>query len=187
MSLVGNLADFVTGTDIAVLSPETVTHTKMHILDTIGAMLAGPQTAGGIAIGKFVESLDGVGQRSRQCAAFAASQGFADDEGLLDKDVGPLQAFIKAREKLVRSSPEAFLVTQTALKPYSSSRQALTAIEAFKEILTGQGVDPSSIDAIEVHVPKQYAAMINNPTLPGIRQESLFGVQYQMALAALER
>lgn len=333
MTLIGNLADFVTSTDTAALSPHTLTHTKMHILDTVGAMFAGPQTAEGIAIGKFIESLDdqatlpvigfaltaslphavfgacaaartteiddihlgscttpgsvvvptalslaaagyfetsadmlsaivvgydllirmglaidgprvlyqgvwptymgaplasaavaskGLGLDSRTTAhalaialtmstgvagrvrsslssrwltlgaaaehgviaALAASQGFAGDEGLLDKDLGPLQAIIKAKEKLVRSSADAFLVTQTALKPYPSSRQALAAIEAFKEILTVQGVDPSSIDEIVVHVPGQYAAMINNPTLPGIRLESLLGVQYQMALVA---
>ena len=86
-------------------------------------------------------------------AAFAASQGFAGDEGLLDKDVGPLQTIIKAKEKLVGSSGGEFLITQTALKPYPSSRQALAAIEAFKEILTVQGVDPDSIDEIAVYVP----------------------------------
>ena len=333
MSLIGNLAEFVTKTDIAALSPETLAHAKMHILDTVGAMLAGPQTVEGIAIGKFIESLDdqstipvigysfttslpravfgacaatrtteiddihlgscttpgsvvvptalslaaaghfktsadilsaivvgyelmirmglaidgprvlyhgvwptymgaplasaavackglrldsrtaahalaialtmstGVAGRVRSAlssrwltlgaaaehgviAALAASQGFAGDEGLLDKDVGPLQAMIKAKEKLVGSSEGEFFITQTALKPYPSSRQALAAIEAFKEILTVQGVDPGSIDEIVVHVPAQYAAMINNSALPVTRQESLLGVQYQMALAA---
>jgi 2-methylcitrate dehydratase PrpD len=331
MSLIGSLAEFVTGTDRAALSPKTITHTKMHLLDTVGAMFAGPRTAEGIAIGKFIESLDdqsslpvigysltaslpravfgacaatrtteiddihlgscttpgsvvvttalslaaaghfetgadilsaivvgyelmirmglaidgprvlyqgvwptylggplasaavackglkldsrttahalaialtmstGAAGRVRSAlssrwltlgaaaehgviAALAASQGFAGDEDLLDKDVGPLQVMIKAKERLAGSSEGDFLVTQTALKPYPSSRQALAAIEAFKEILTVQGVDPGSIDAIEVYVPAQYAAMINNPALPGTRQESLLGVQYQMAL-----
>ena len=99
---------------------------------------------------------------ARSDCSLAASQGFAGDEGLLDKDVGPLQAIIKAKEKLVGSSEGEFFITQTALKPYPSSRQALAAIEAFKEILTVQGVDPGSIDEIVVYVPAQYAAMINN-------------------------
>jgi 2-methylcitrate dehydratase PrpD len=333
MSLIGSMAEFVSGTDSATLSPDTLAHAKMHILDTVGAMLAGPRTPEGVAIGKFIESLDdqathpvigyvltaslphavfgataatrsteiddihlgscttpgsvvvttalclacaghfeksadilsaivvgyellirmglaidgpqvlyqgvwptymgtplasaaltckglrldshttahalaialsmstGVAGRIRSplssrwltlgaaaehgvIAAFAARQGFAGDEGLLDKDVGPLQAIIKARDKLVGTLGGEFLITETALKPYPSARQALAAIEAFKEILTGEGIDPSSIDEIIVHVPAQYAAMIDSAGPPRTRQESLLGVQYQMALAA---
>ena len=117
-------------------------------------------------------------------AAFAAGRGFAGDEGLLELDSGPLQGDHKNKEKLVRPPNEEFLITQTALKPYPSARQALAAIEALKEILSVQGSDPNSIDEVTVHVPNPYAAMIDNTALPGTRQESLLGVQYQMALAA---
>jgi 2-methylcitrate dehydratase PrpD len=333
MSLIGSLAEFITNTDIVTLSPNTLTHTKMHLLDTLGAMLTGPRAEEGSAIGRFIESLDdqgthpvigysfsvslpraifaecaatrcteiddihlgscttpgsvvvptalslaaaghfqksadilsaivigyellirmglaidgprvlyqgvwptcmgaplasaavtskglkldsrttthalaialtmstGVAGRVRSplssrwltlgaaaehglTAAFAASQGFAGDEALLDKDVGPLQTIIKDKEKLIKSLGGEFLITQTGLKPYPSSRQALSAIEAFKEILVVEGIDPGTIDEIKVHVPTQYAAMIDNAGLPGTRQESLLGVQYQMALAA---
>ena len=311
MSIVGSLAELITNTDIATLSPATLTHTRMHILDTIGAMLAGPHTPEGSAIGKFIELLDdqanhpvigysfgaslphaifaecaatrcteiddihlgscttpgsvvvptalslaaaghfqkstdmlcaivagyellirmglaidgprvlyqgvwptymgaplasaavtsrglkldtrttahalaialtmstGVAGRVKSplssrwltlgaaagqgvIAAFAASQGFAGDEALLDKDVGPLQTIIKDREKLVESLGGEFLITRHGLKPYPSSRQALAAIEAFEEILAVDGVDPGTIDEILVHVPTQYAAMIDN-------------------------
>ena len=333
MSLIGSLAEFVSSLEAATLHARVMEHVKMHILDTIGAMLAGPHTPEGSAIGKFIESLDdqashpvigylfgaslphavfaecaatrcteiddihlgscttpgsvvvptalslaaaghfqksadmlcaivagyellirmglaidgprvlyqgvwptymgapmasaavtsrglkldtrttahalaialtmstgaagrvkgplssrwitlGAAVEQGVIAALAASQGFAGDEALLDKDVGPLQTTIKAKEKLVESLGGEFLITHTGLKPYPSSRQALAAIEAFKEILAVEGIDPGSIDEIKVHVPTQYAAMIDNAGLPGTRQESLLGVQYQMALAA---
>ena len=333
MSLIGSLAEFISNINIATLSPETVTHTKMHVLDTLGAMLAGPRTLEGIAIGKFIKSIGdqgthpaigypfkaslphaifaecgatrcteiddihlascttpgsvvvptalslaaagyfekgsdvlpaivvgyeilirmglaidgpwvlyqgvwptytgacvasaavacrgleldshttahalaialtmstgiagtirdplssrwltlGAAAESGVLAAFAASQGFAGDERLLDKDVGPLQTIIKAKGKLVEWLGREFLITQTALKPYPSARQALAAIEGFREMLAVHGIDPDSIDEVLVHVPGHYVAMVDNAALPRTRQESLIGVQYQMALAA---
>lgn len=53
MSIVKELAGFVAGIEYASLPPNAREHLKMHLLDTIGAMLAGPRTLEGEAIGKL--------------------------------------------------------------------------------------------------------------------------------------
>lgn len=117
-------------------------------------------------------------------AAFAANNGFAGDEGVLDREGGPLASLFKARARLVEDLGRAFFITRTSLKPYPSARQALSAIEAFRGILTAHAIEPRTIDEVVVHVPGAVAAMINNAQLPVSRLESIVGLQYQMALAA---
>ena len=45
MSAISELAEFVNQATFAMLPSETREHVKMHILDTVGAMLAGPRRA----------------------------------------------------------------------------------------------------------------------------------------------
>lgn len=44
MNVINEVADFVSQADFSFLSSEARQCVKMHILDTIGAMLSGPQT-----------------------------------------------------------------------------------------------------------------------------------------------
>ena len=60
MTPINELAKFVSQATFAILSAETREHAKMHLLDTAGAMLAGPQTFEGLAIGKLVSKLNGI-------------------------------------------------------------------------------------------------------------------------------
>ena len=70
-------------------------------------------------------------------------------------------------------------------KLFPTSRQALASAEALQRMLPL----PGSIDDIEqivVHVPSAYRDMVDRPALPSGRIESMIGVQYQLALAAIE-
>jgi 2-methylcitrate dehydratase PrpD len=333
VGLIGTLAEFVSGLDAAALPARVIEHAKMHILDTIGAMLAGPQTAEGIAITGLCESLDepstrpvlghgiktslaraifaecaatrcteiddihlescttpgsvvvptalslassgdikngsdligavvagyelmirmglavdgpralyegvwptytcapvaaaattahalqldrtvtahalaialtmtsGVSGRIRTglssrwitlgaaaesgfMAAFAANNGFAGDEGVLDREGGPLASLVKARARLEENLGGEFFIAGTSLKPYPSARQALSGIEAFRGLLTTKDIEPSAIDEIVVQVPGPFVGMISNARLPMSRLESIVGLQYQMGLVA---
>ncbi|MBP1731690.1 MAG: 2-methylcitrate dehydratase family protein [Deltaproteobacteria bacterium] len=333
VGLIGTLAEFVSGLDAATLPARVIEHTKMHILDAIGAMLAGPQTAEGIAITGLCETLDepsarpvlghgiktslaraifaecaaarcteiddihlescttpgsvvvptalslassgdikngsdlitavvagyelmirmglavegprvlyegiwptytstpvaaaattaralkldgavtahalaialtmtsGVSGRIRTglssrwitlgaaaesgfMAAFAANNGFAGDEAVLDRDSGPMASLLTAKARLVKDLGSEFLIGNTSLKPYPSARQALSGIEVFRGILSTHDIEPRTIDEVVVRVPGSFVGMIGNADLPMSRLESIVGLQYQMALAA---
>jgi len=68
-------------------------------------------------------------------------------------------------------------------KLFPTSRQALASVEAFRRQLPPAG-PTGDIEEIVVHVPAAYRAMVDRPTLPAGRIESMTGVQFQLALAA---
>jgi 2-methylcitrate dehydratase PrpD len=55
MTTLESLAELVQGFDSARLSPDAIDKLKRHLLDTLGAMLAGTRTDEGIAIGKLLD------------------------------------------------------------------------------------------------------------------------------------
>ena len=66
-------------------------------------------------------------------------------------------------------------------KPWPTSRQALASVAAFRQI----ELPPlDEIERISVSVPLVYRAMIDRPSPPANRIESMLSVQYQLALAA---
>jgi 2-methylcitrate dehydratase PrpD len=68
-------------------------------------------------------------------------------------------------------------------KMLPSARQALASVEAFMSL----AVPADAIERIVVAVPPAYRAMVDRPQLPARRIDSLLSVQYQIALAALDR
>lgn len=129
----------------------------------------------------------GLAAQNGVVAAFAAEDGFAGDDTLLDReDSGHLQALIAAKTKLLDGLGEKFLLDEMCIKPYPIARQALSAVEAFQEMVAAHKIDPESIEQVTVFVPGQFTKMIDNPKMPASRMESIIGVQYQIALAAYE-
>ena len=61
VTVINQLADFVTQIEFGALPGETKKDLKMHTLDTVGAMLAGPRTAEGKAIGRLVSVIGAHG------------------------------------------------------------------------------------------------------------------------------
>jgi 2-methylcitrate dehydratase PrpD len=61
MELVTLLGDFVSGINFRGLPERTVEHTKMHILDTLGAMVAGRRTGEAAALRRLITSIDAPG------------------------------------------------------------------------------------------------------------------------------
>ena len=66
-------------------------------------------------------------------------------------------------------------------KPWPTSRQTLASVAAFRQL----ALPPlDEIERISVAVPLVYRAMIDRPSLPANRIESMLSVQYQLGLAA---
>lgn len=116
-------------------------------------------------------------------AASAAACGMHGDEAILGK-VSPVwdPERIKLPEEV---GPDArLLVNRIGFKPYCTSRQGLSATEAFMEALREEEIDPRAIDKITISVPQHYRAMIDRTKRPKTKSESR-GIHYQLAIGAL--
>lgn len=127
----------------------------------------------------------GVAAQNGVIAAMSAKAGIEADLSLLDRESGLLAALFVRREEITEDLGERFFIDETGMKPYTVARQALSAIEAFRQIIHEEGIEPTSIREVRVLVPTSYARMIDNRNLPETRMESIVGVQYQMSQAAL--
>jgi 2-methylcitrate dehydratase PrpD len=116
-------------------------------------------------------------------AAAAAASGMHGDEAILGK-VSPVW-----KPEAIALSDEAgpgapSLVGRIGFKPYCTSRQGLSATEAFIAAVTEEKIDPAAIEKIAVTVPQHYRAMIDRTKRPANKSESR-SIHYQLALAAL--
>jgi 2-methylcitrate dehydratase PrpD len=127
----------------------------------------------------------GISAQNGVIAAFSAQEGFMGDITLLDKGFGQAHGVSVEQEKLVSGLGQKFHIEQTGIKPFPVAGQALSAIEAFRNIVTTNSIAPESIQEILVWVPKSFVAMIDRPRLPENQIESVLSVQYQIALMAL--
>lgn len=126
----------------------------------------------------------GIAAQNGVIAAFSAQEGFVGDDGLLDKNFGQAHGITVAVDKLVGGLGGRFYIDQTGIKPFPVAGQALSAVEAFQQIVTTHRIAPESIQEISVWVPKPFVAMIDRPRLPENHIESVLSVQYQIALVA---
>lgn len=112
-------------------------------------------------------------------SAIAAADGLHGDPNIFSVCLGIEDAHAaNARRTFDRPA-----LDRTSAKPYCTGRQSLSAIEAFRQIVAADGIDPASIERIEVFVPEQYRAMIDRARHARTKSESR-GVRYQIALAA---
>ncbi|HEY3918032.1 MAG TPA: MmgE/PrpD family protein [Stellaceae bacterium] len=116
-------------------------------------------------------------------AAAAAASGMHGDEAILGK-VSPVWNPETVRLPDAAGPGAPLLASRIGFKPYCTSRQGLSATEAFIEAVRRDKIDPASIEKITVAVPQQYKAMIDRARRPRTKSESR-GIHYQLALGAL--
>ncbi|MFH1026360.1 MAG: MmgE/PrpD family protein [Pseudomonadota bacterium] len=126
----------------------------------------------------------GIAAQNGVIAACAAQEGFVGDEAFIDKTCEQVHGLKVIHKHLSSDLGQQFLVDQTGIKPYPIGRQALSAVEAFRAILTNHRLEPESIQGVYVQVPRQFVSMIDHPQLPENRMDTIRSVQYQIALAA---
>ncbi|MEO8465678.1 MAG: MmgE/PrpD family protein [Gammaproteobacteria bacterium] len=113
-------------------------------------------------------------------AALAAAAGVDADLGGLVAFGERLGAAVDLAELAVQFGAP-WRVASVDTKPWPTSRQALASVAAFRQL----ELPPlAEIERIVVSVPLVYRGMIDRPSPPGNRIESMVGVQYQLALAA---
>jgi 2-methylcitrate dehydratase PrpD len=116
-------------------------------------------------------------------AAAAAASGLHGDEAILGK-VSPVwhPDTVALPEQSGPGAPP--LVGRIGFKPYCTSRQGLSATEAFMSALAEEKIEPGAIEKVTVTVPQHYRAMIDRTKRPTNKSESR-SIHYQLALGAL--
>lgn len=105
--------------------------------------------------------------------------------GLRIDDVVPLPNVLDA-ELADRPIGDGEIATLSQ-KPICTSRQALSGVFAFIELLERERIDPERIAHVRVEVPREYAWMIEVPVRSGERLSTAISQGFLIAAAALDR
>jgi 2-methylcitrate dehydratase PrpD len=116
-------------------------------------------------------------------AASAAERGMHGDDSILGK-VSPVwnPETMKVPDAAGPGAP--LHVGRIGFKPYCTSRQGLSATEAFITAMCEEKIEPRSIEKITISVPQHYRGMIDRTKRPKTKSESR-GIHYQLAIGAL--
>ena len=116
-------------------------------------------------------------------AASAAERGMHGDESILGR-VSPVwnPETMKVPDAAGPGAP--LHVSRIGFKPYCTSRQGLSATEAFITAMREEKIEPRAIEKITIAVPQHYRAMIDRTKRPKTKSESR-GIHYQLAIGAL--
>jgi 2-methylcitrate dehydratase PrpD len=128
----------------------------------------------------------GVAAQGGIISAFAAQDGFTGSDSLPGETSGQFHGLQISPDKLTDRLGQRFLIDETGMKPYPVARQALAAVEAFREIVAANKIEAGSIEQILVQVPEPVMGIINRPELTENRLEAISSVQYEIALAATD-
>lgn len=121
------------------------------------------------------------------CAsALAVASGSGGDRTLLDGDwTARAHGIALDPAPLVAPPSQPGAIAEVSLKPYCAAKQAIAAIEAFRQLLA-QGISPDQIASVEVAVPPAYAAMIGRREPASGRTARITCAAYHLALAAYQ-
>ena len=160
---------------------------KLDIMQTAGALATALAASTGIAPPSLAPDSSrsialGFAAEYGVFAAMAAKQGALGDLQLLERRARRIAGVRISLRRLLQDAPTRFFFDEMGLKPYPIARQALAAVEACRELV---GRYTKGITAITVSVPSAQARIINHPSWPTNRMQSIAGVQYQIALALL--
>ena len=115
-------------------------------------------------------------------AAMAARAGALGDVQLIERHAGRIAGMRISRRRLLQGAGLQFFFDEIELKPYPIARQGLAAVEACRQLA---GRNTKGITAITVSVPSAQARVIDHPSWPANRMQSIASIQYQIALALL--
>jgi len=130
--------------------------------------------------------LFGQAVRAGCVAALAAADGIDGDIALLnDAWLAQIGGAHADAGRLARAENDAPARLQISVKPHCAAKQVLGAIHGLRTLLA-DGIDPASVEAVDVRVPSAYAAMLDREPPEAGRLASLVSARGQLALAALQ-
>lgn len=89
------------------------------------------------------------------------------------------------RAAILRGLGRSFAIEGVYFKPYSCCRWAHAAIDGLTDILSGEGLRPEAIEAVEVHTFER-ALKLNNDADPETLESAQYSVPFMLGVAAVE-
>jgi 2-methylcitrate dehydratase PrpD len=121
--------------------------------------------------------LAGAAAAEGLAAARAAEAGMEGDPGILESAFGPA-AGVQFNAAEFGREPDTWRILDVDVKPFQTSRQGLSATEAFLRLMEGRTAQ--SIQELDVWTPEQVMPLVHNPSSP-------LGLRQQLARAAVDR
>lgn len=116
-------------------------------------------------------------------AALAAKAGIKGDLGLLSPSWMKGQA--AAAVALEPGHVDTLAIRGVGMKPFVSARQGVNAIQAFRHLLE-KGINPNTIDTIEVFLPPVVTPVVSRPLVTEDRLSTIAHLGLQLGIAAFE-
>jgi 2-methylcitrate dehydratase PrpD len=124
----------------------------------------------------------GMGARNGVTAAIMVQMGFTGVWDVLDGEHNALIALSANPnpEEMVAGLGDRFLVTESAIKPYSVGYPIQSPLDAFLTLRRAHGLTPDNVERIVVKLPEDGARIVNDRSMPDVN------CQYVIAVALLD-
>ena len=112
----------------------------------------------------------GMGARNGVTAAIMVQMGFTGVHDVLDGEHNALIALSSnpAPEEMVAGLGTRFIVTETAIKPYSVGYPIQAPLDAFLTLVRQHGLTPEGVERIVVRLPEDGARIVNDRSMPDV-------------------
>jgi 2-methylcitrate dehydratase PrpD len=120
----------------------------------------------------------GMGARNGVTAAIMAQMGFSGVWDVFDGEHNALAALSTAPqpEELVAGLGSRYIVTETAIKPYSVGYPIQAPLDAFLRLHREHGLTAGNVEKIVVRLPEDGARIVNDRLMPDINCQHLIAV-----------
>jgi 2-methylcitrate dehydratase PrpD len=120
----------------------------------------------------------GMGARNGVTAAIMAQMGFTGVWDVLDGEHNALAALSSAPkpEEMVAGLGSRYIVTETAIKPYSVGYPIQAPLDAFLRLHREHGLTPDNVEKIVVRLPEDGARIVNDRSMPDVNCQHIIAV-----------
>ncbi len=124
----------------------------------------------------------GMGARNGVTAAIMAQMGFSGVWDVFDGEHNVLIALSTdpRPEEMVEALGSRYIITETAIKPYSVGYPIQSPVDAFLRLHREHGLTPDNVERIVVTLPEDGARIVNDRAMPDVN------CQYIIAVALLD-
>jgi 2-methylcitrate dehydratase PrpD len=124
----------------------------------------------------------GLAARSGVVAAFAAARGVPGDPTLLDDDWLARCHAIELDRSLLQPQT-ADVLASMSIKPFASAKQAISAVDAYRQLLATHALDSAAIAEVRAYVLPEHLRMVGHDRVTASRSGRLTSVPHLIALA----
>ena len=120
----------------------------------------------------------GMGARNGVTAAIMVQTGFTGVWDALDGEHNALEALSTEPrpEEMVTGLGSRFIVTETAIKPFSVGYPIQAPLDAFLRLRREHGLTVNNVDRIIVRLPEDGARIVNNRSMPDVNCQHIIAV-----------